>query len=149
MKVRSPYNYDRDAASVASGLLLTEPSVTQQSFKEECDINVLMDRFGVTGEMPAVIKTPLQGDFTAVTDFQSALNLIRESQEAFMTVPAKVRDMFANDPGRFLDFVSNPANIPRMVEMGLGRVQSPSEPRSEVTPTPTLTPAPSGAPAAS
>ena len=79
--VRSPYNYDRDAVSEVTGLYC-EPgsSVTQQQFKEECDINTIVRNFGVTGQLPITAMQPLVGDFTGITDFQSALEAVREAE---------------------------------------------------------------------
>lgn len=123
--IRSPYNYSMEDASSDSGLVCPEETLAQQQFKEECDINVIVRNFGLTGEMPGVIRTPLQGDFTEVTDYQTAMNLLLQAQEAFLTIPAEVRAEFQNDPQRFLEFASDPANLPRMKEMGLGRVERP------------------------
>lgn len=117
--IRNPYNYDRALASVASGLLCPEATRTQQQFKEECDINTIVERFGLTGELPENLKVPVSGDFTAVTDFQSAMQLIRSSQEAFMEMPASVRERFNNDPGAFVDFVSDPENREEARKLGI------------------------------
>ncbi len=43
--IRSPYNYDVNAASVESGLRCEEPGLTQQHFKDECDINHIMSKY--------------------------------------------------------------------------------------------------------
>lgn len=117
--VRSSYNYDPDAASTASGLRCDDPSRTDQSFAEEVDINTIVRRFGLTGQLPENVSVPQSGDFTAVTDFQSALNVVRAAEESFMEMPADVRSEFANDPGRFLEFVNNPANRERAEQLGI------------------------------
>lgn len=122
--IRDPYNYNRDEASRDSGLFCeAESSMTQQSFKEECDINTIVRNFGLTGEMPSTLKTPMQGDFTEVTDFQSAMNLLLDAEAAFMQIPADVRAQFKNDPQEFLDFVSDPANLEKAKEMGFGAIE--------------------------
>lgn len=40
-------------------------------------------------------------------------------KKSFMTLPASVRERFANDPGEFLKFAEDPANLDEMVDMGL------------------------------
>lgn len=118
--LRTPYNYDRNAASDASGLLCADPTRTQQHFRDEVDINTIVERFGLTGELPSDVRVPVNGDFTeAVTDYQTALNLVIQADDAFMQLPAAVRERFANDPGRLVEFVSDDANREEARKLGL------------------------------
>lgn len=118
--IRSPFNYDRAKASEASGLAIAaDESVTQQQFKDDADINVIVKRFGLTGEMPQFNRMPQSGDFTDVSDFHSAMNLVRQAQQGFMEFPAAIRSEFSNDPGRMLAFLSDPDNRDKAVQMGL------------------------------
>lgn len=117
--VRSPYNYDVDDVSDRTGISCGEPTRTQQNFKDECDINVIMERFGKTGQVPANMRIPTYEDFTGVSDFHSAMNAVREASENFMELPAKVRARFDNDPQLFLEFVSNDANRSEAEALGL------------------------------
>ena len=50
--LRTPYNYDLDAASNESGLACEEPSLAQQHYKDECDINTILQKFNITGLLP-------------------------------------------------------------------------------------------------
>lgn len=133
--VRHPYNYDQAAASVNSGLMCTTPTRAQQQFKDECDINTIAARFGLTGQMPLVVNLPQYGDFTSVTDYQTALNSVLAAQASFMALPPNIRERFANDPQNLLLFVSDDANIPEARELGL----LPPEP---IPATPVATPSP-------
>jgi phage internal scaffolding protein len=119
MFVRSAYNYDTDLASYESGLDCVEPSVTQQSFKEECDINTILRRFNVTGQLPVSPIDPQYGDFSGVTDYQSALNAVMAAQAGFDDLPAVVRQRFANDPAAFVDFCLDESNREEMIKLGL------------------------------
>jgi len=124
--IRSTYNYDPDLVSLENGLACDpEESVVQQQFAEECDINTIVRRFGLTGELPNGVAMPMVGDFTAVTDFQSAMNVVRQAEEAFMTLPGEVRARFVNDPQRVLQFLEDPANRDEAVKLGL--VAAPAE----------------------
>lgn len=119
--VRSAYNYDRDAASDESGLRCDDPSLAQQQFKDECDINTIMERFGQTGQLPDV-RMPQYGDFTGVQDYHSAMNAVVEAQESFLALPAYVRARFENDPGQFVDFClaeDTPEHRAEAVRLGL------------------------------
>lgn len=118
--LRTPYNYSTDEVSRETGLACTEEEgMTQQHFKEETDINTIVERFGLTGHLPDNPRMPLSGDFTGVNNFQTAMNMVREAQEAFMEFPAEVRAEFANDPQRMMDFLENEKNRERALEMGL------------------------------
>lgn len=117
--LRTPYNYDRDYASTASGLSCPEPTLAQQNFKDECDINVILERFGITGQLPQNVATPLTADFVGITDFHSALDMIQKAEDAFMQMPANVRARFQNDPGAFIQWADDPANLKEARELGL------------------------------
>lgn len=118
--VRGLYNYDADAASEEAGLKIDESeSVTQQQFAEEVDINTIVKRFGLTGELPNGVAMPVSGDFTGVADFQSAMNVVRQAQEAFMELPAEVRYRFSNDPARVVEFLDNPENRDEAIKLGI------------------------------
>ena len=117
--VRSAYNYDMDEASEVSGLKCMDKSLCQQEFADECDINTIVRRFGLTGELPQSVMVPFNADFEGVVDFKSAMNLIVASQEAFMEMPADVRARFGNDPAKFVDFASDERNRSEAARLGL------------------------------
>lgn len=124
--VRSASNYDVDEASLDSGLFCPpEEGVTQQQFAEEVDINTIVKRFGLTGELPDVVKIPQSGDFTSVVDFKSAMDAIRSAEAGFMELPADLRARFENDPQRLMDFMENPGNLDEARKLGL--VNKPAE----------------------
>lgn len=95
------------------------PSRTIQSAKDDADINVIVKRFGITGQMPASPRLPSYGDYSGVIDYQSAMNVIVQAKEAFMELPAEIRAKFGNDPQAYLQFASDPENIDSMRKMGL------------------------------
>lgn len=117
--LRTPYNYDADQVSIETGLHCTEPSMAKQEFKEETDINTIVERFGATGELPPAIPFPTEQDFTETYDFQSAMNVIVEARESFMTMDAKTRARFNNDPQRFMEFIHDGNNADEAIKMGL------------------------------
>ena len=123
--VRQPFGYDAEYASDESGLDCSQlKSRTQQHFQEEVDINTIVRRFGLTGELPENVPMVLQGDFTNVVDFQSAMDMVVAAREAFMEQPAEVRARFDNDPQKFLDFTSNAENFDEAAKLGMIRAES-------------------------
>jgi len=117
--IRSPYNYDVDAVSVQSGLDCPEPTLTRQSDAADADINTIVKRFGLTGEIPQGARMPQYGDFDGISDYRTALHAIRDADAMFMALPASVRKEFGNDPAKYVEFCSDPANLPAMRKMGL------------------------------
>lgn len=117
--LRTPWNYDVDAVSEATGLLCLDESLADQSQIEECDINTIVRRFGLTGQLPASPRMPSFGDFEGVNDYQSALNMLMEADDAFMEFPAEIRKRFDNDPQQFMAFVHDEANYKEALELGL------------------------------
>lgn len=107
---------------------------TKQSFKDETNINFILAKFQKTGVIEHQNKFQGQyGEFLAI-DYQEALNTVIEAQAMFETVPSNIRKEFDNDPGKFLDFVSDEANRDRAVELGL--VPAPPEPEPAPLPDP-------------
>lgn len=117
--IRSMFNYDVDAVSVETGLACQDPSMAQQQFKEECDINTILERFNVTGQLPVAALPPQFGDFTGIYDYQTALQAVKDAQDSFDALPARVRERFANDPAAFVDFCLDEANAEEMKQLGL------------------------------
>lgn len=120
IKFRAAFGYDVEEASHEASIdFKGEHSLTIQSMAEDADINVLMERYGITGTMPINPRVPMYGDFTEVTDYRSALHAVMEASDAFMELPAKIRARFNNDPQELLDFCANDANINEARSLGL------------------------------
>jgi phage internal scaffolding protein len=117
--IRTPYNYDTDEVSNETGLACPEPTMAQQQFREEADINTIMERFGRTGEIIAPVRMPQYGDFTGVNDYHTAMNAVVEAQASFDALPAAVRARFENDPGKFVEFCLDENNREEAVKLGL------------------------------
>lgn len=125
--LRTPYNYDRQAISDETGLAC-DPAEgrTQEQFKEECDINTIVKRFGLTGELPDNPRIPQYGDFTGVMDFHTAQNAVRQAEEGFMELPPQIRARFANDPQKLLEFMADDNNRQEAERLGLVRTPTPT-----------------------
>lgn len=117
--LRTEHNYDTNKASDESGLRCEDDSLTKQSFKEESDINEIVRRFGLTGQLPQNFTPPTYGDFTEVSDFHTAMNAVAYARQQFDMIPAALRARFGNDPGAFVDFCSDPQNAGELEKMGL------------------------------
>jgi phage internal scaffolding protein len=117
--LRTPYNYDRDAATNESALACEEPSLAQQHFKDECDINNILRQFNVTGLLPESPLSPRYGDFTGISDYHTAMNRVIAAQDEFEALPAQIRARFDNDPANLIEFLENSENRLEAEELGL------------------------------
>jgi phage internal scaffolding protein len=117
--LRTQYNYDHDAASNASGLVCEEPTRAQQHHKDECDINVILERFGKTGQVPVNTISGTYGDFSGVHDYHTAMNALIASESEFAALPAQIRNRFQNDPSNLIEFLDNPNNKAEAESLGL------------------------------
>lgn len=120
----SPVSYDR-GRSKQFATVNTEESMTQQSDKDDCDINIIMKKFGGSGQLPQVQAQALYGDFTNVTDYRTMVETINAANEAFMQIPAETRARFMNDPQRFIDFTRDPNNLDELRKLGLANPAPP------------------------
>lgn len=96
------------------------PSLTRQEFAADADINTIMAQYEKTGVISHLNQTPPQYlDLSDVPDLQQSIDLIREAETAFMSLPAVVRATFDNNAVKFVEFAQNPANIDKMREWNL------------------------------
>lgn len=91
-------------------------SKVQQQFRDEVDVNTVVRRFGITGGpigRPDVAALAMEGDFTGVSDFESALDRIERVSRNFMSLPPEVRERFGNDVVAFVGeaVASDPASF--------------------------------------
>lgn len=107
--VRNPFTLDAQKHSLSSGLACKDESKTVQADAEAADINNIVKKFGVTGMLPYGDLQPVYDDFTDFpVDYHSAMNYIRDADQAFLEFPAEIREKFDNDPGQFLNRLADP-----------------------------------------
>lgn len=117
-------------------------SLTKQSDEADANIQFILQKYEKTGMLSAAIReNPAYGDFSQVPSYHEAMNTVTKAHEQFMLLDAKIRKQFSNDPAEFLNFVHDPKNSDKLIEMGLAT--KPAEPISKAPATPP--PAPSSA----
>lgn len=119
VKIRNPFNYDVNEVSHLTGLMCTSQTLAVQSQKEEADINTILRKFGVTGQLPQNIRMPQYGDFTGIGDYQSALAAVKQAEQNFMMLPAELRERFNHNPQEFVEFCENKDNKEEAKKLGL------------------------------
>lgn len=116
-RFRTAYDYDfgeRDDMDFGD-----EPSLTVQDAKDECDINLIIDRAN-RGMMPNFEdRVPQFGDFSEVADFQTMQNAVLQAQNEFAMLPSAIRNRFDNEPAKLLAFLQNSENREEAIKLGL------------------------------
>lgn len=103
-----------------------EPSLAQQQFKDECDVNHIMNQYKKTGEITHLnSKTGVYADFTEIGEYQHMLNTINEADRAFEELPSKLRARFENDPQKLIEYLQDPENVEESIKLGLRVKQEP------------------------
>lgn len=94
---------------------------TKQSFKDECDINKIMQRVLKTGIDPFAdrVASGKYVDLTQMPDFRTAMDTIVSAKNFFDSLPSQVRARFDHDPALLADFLANPANADEARKLGL------------------------------
>jgi len=116
--------------------------ITQQSGKDDADINVIVERAKRGAVLPVGRSmSPMYGDFTEVpTDLREVLIMVKRADDLFMSLDPFVRRRFDNDPAVMLDFLNDSKNRDEAVKLGL--VKAPIEPVvAEEPKAPVVTPA--------
>lgn len=118
MKFATPYNAGKRETNFAT--MNKEPTMTQQSDRDTTNINVIVARYMKSGQpLPQVTEPGKFGDFTGISSFTDAMEMITKAKESFHEIPAQIRAKFNNDPAQFLTFIHDEKNIPELVKMGL------------------------------
>lgn len=101
----------------------------RQSESEATDLNVAVRRYRKSGVLTgcmASTRKAIFGDFSmAPDDFLSAQVRIANANQAFLGLPARVRERFENDPVKLLMFLADSANIDEAVKLGLAVAPEP------------------------
>lgn len=116
-----------------TGELVKLPSMTKQEFVKECDINNILKQYKATGMISHLSARAAQGayiDLPDSMDFQESLQIVRDAETAFASLPSKLRERFGNNPAEFLMFCADPANAKEMAELGLTVPSNPVVPEA-------------------
>lgn len=143
-------SFRNEQINPVTGEITYPPSMTKQEFKDQCNINKIIKEFTITGQISHISAKAAQGaflDLPADLDYQTSLNVMIRAEEAFMALPAAIRDRFGHDPAQFLGFVADPANADELIRLGIRTPPAPPAPGGDGGTPPSSTPTPQPAPA--
>lgn len=107
-----------------------EPTRTQQQFKDDCDVNIIMEKYAKIGlqysDLPEAIGA--YADLTGIGDYKDMLDRVRLAEEAFKSLPAKVKSRFDQDPAKLISFLESTAPDDINESYTLGLRQKPTAP---------------------
>ena len=127
MEFRTIYSTRSEDSQTKKAKTFEKFSKTDQRFRDETDVNMILARYRVTGDKVVLglqpsgepIRPPQYGDFSEVGTYQECLEVVMNAQEQFDALPAAVRKEVGNTPEGMLQFISNPDNYDRGVELGI------------------------------
>lgn len=97
-----------------------EPSLTEQQFAEDADANTIMQRYIKNPlQDPFIRKNGIYADVSEVPDLAQALETVTKAQQAFDELPSDLRAQFGNSPIAMVEFLRNPKNRERALQLGL------------------------------
>lgn len=104
------------------GIKFKEPSMTVQSEKDNCDINVIMNRYATCGT-PLPFRSdgvePVYADVSELGDYMENFQKCKQAEEMFYNLPSSLRKELDNNPANLLSFVQDEKNRERCYEYGL------------------------------
>lgn len=113
----------------------TDPSRggrTRQSEAAACDVNLIVAAHR-RGIVPAHVSSRVASyGFAPAETFRECMERVREAREVFDSLPSATRKFFHNDPGAFVEFAADPANVAKLVELNLAVPKPEAAPPAKV-----------------
>jgi len=119
---RTPYDGFGAFVSDLTATVNVEPSLTRQEFTDMSDPNWIIDRHAKGQDISMFLnpRQPVQGDFSDMPQsFHEIMNITVQARQQFADLPESIRSQFGNNPIAFVDFIMDPKNAEKLIEMGL------------------------------
>lgn len=97
---KTPHNHNRNAESDRVALTCNDKSLTDQSFKDDADINIIMERALRTKQIPMILSPQFADTTQLLTQFEMR-SRIAENNATFYKLSADIRAEFQNDPAQW------------------------------------------------
>lgn len=101
-KVRN--RFQREAVMLNTG----EESSVQQQFKDETDVNNVIDRYLHTRNPAILERTKPNYGFAEAVTYHEAMNVIVDTEAKFNSLPSNIRDHFNSDVMEFMEAMEKP-----------------------------------------
>jgi len=97
----------------------TEPSMTEQQFAKDADVNHIMAQYLKTGHSPFQNTHGIYADISEIPDLSQALQTVTQAQESFDSLDSSVRARFGNSPVELINFLKDDKNREEGIKLGL------------------------------
>lgn len=84
-----------------------DPSLTEQTHKNACDINTIVNKFIKTGIMPQNIGPDPQYGFAPNIDFKNALDIVKNTRREFDDLVDSEKALFDHNSDKYAEFLIN------------------------------------------
>lgn len=136
LKCRTGYNA-RDEEH--KGIVFEKPSLCQQHFRDESDVNYIVNRYLQTGTWENVAERPpvyadmssFEGDFDLIRAYEA----VERAEDGFMRLPSDLRKKLDNDPSMLVSWLSREENRADAIKYGLFNAPQKEEEKVSVEPT--------------
>lgn len=112
--------YSRYELPPSPSIKFTQPSMTQQHFKDECDINRIIKRYqqtGVLGNPLEPVPKPIYEDVSNLPSFEQSMQTVARTSEYFDSLPSEVRQQFNYNVSDFVRYISDPDNLAKFQQL--------------------------------
>jgi len=92
---------------------------TEQNHTKECDVNYILKKYDQTGVITHVQKMEAKYGDMSGQDYKQMLDTVIDMQRQFDQMPSHIRKEFSNDPAKYLEFMENPDNRGKAIELGI------------------------------
>lgn len=100
--------------------IITGKSMTKSEYASELDRNKIMEKYKNFGVMPHELADKgYYADVSEIGDYFESKTTVKDAERAFLTIPARIRKEFNNDPGKLMDFLNDPKNEDKARELGI------------------------------
>lgn len=119
--------YSRYKRPVVDGVKFEKPSMTQQHFKDECDINNILAAYHIKARSMGVSVSELIpklgseqfADVSNLDDYLTAQNRIAQVNQIFESLPSEVRRSYNDDPRNFVAALGDSNNYAKFADLGI------------------------------
>lgn len=103
---------------VEGQMVLYGDGMTKQSFKDQTDINKILNKAQRMGSLSHLVRHgAVYGDFSDVDDLLTAQKRLARGAEIFQELPSEVRREFDGDMLKFFEFVNDPQNADKLQDV--------------------------------
>lgn len=98
-------------------VLNTGDGLTQQEFKDETDINLILAKYGIhaiAGSHPPDVYRDISQEY----DYAEAFEAVEEAKELFAQLPADARRKLNDDPVKLMELSQTEEGIQKLLDMG-------------------------------